>query len=32
MSAWFTLTQGRLRSIPDYTDPGIKAAPNASAF
>jgi transcriptional regulator with XRE-family HTH domain len=30
MSAWFALTQGRLRSILDYTDAGIKAAPNAS--
>jgi transcriptional regulator with XRE-family HTH domain len=30
MSAWFALTQGRLRSIPDYTDAGINAAPHAS--
>jgi hypothetical protein len=31
MSAWFALTQGRLRSIPDYVDAGINAAPHASA-
>jgi transcriptional regulator with XRE-family HTH domain len=30
MSAWFALTQGRLRSILAYTDAGIKAAPHAS--
>ncbi len=30
MSAWFALTQGRLRSIPDYVDAGINAAPHAS--
>ncbi len=30
MSAWFALTQGRLRSIPDYADAGINAAPHAS--
>ncbi|MGH3772150.1 MAG: helix-turn-helix domain-containing protein [Pseudonocardiaceae bacterium] len=30
MSAWFALTQGRLRSVLDYADAGIKAAPQAS--
>jgi tetratricopeptide (TPR) repeat protein len=30
MSAWFALTQGRLRSVLDYTDAGINAAPNSS--
>lgn len=30
MSAWFALTQGRLRSIPDYVEAGINAAPHAS--
>ncbi len=30
VSAWFALTQGRLRSVLDYTDAGIKAAPHAS--
>jgi transcriptional regulator with XRE-family HTH domain len=30
MSAWFALTQGRLRSVLDYADAGIKAAPHAS--
>jgi hypothetical protein len=30
MSAWFALTHGRLRSIPDYVDAGINAAPHAS--
>ncbi|HKR50374.1 MAG TPA: helix-turn-helix transcriptional regulator, partial [Pseudonocardiaceae bacterium] len=30
MSAWFALTQGRLRSVLDYTDAGINAAPHAS--
>ena len=30
MSAWFAITQGRLRSIPDYVDAGINAAPHAS--
>jgi tetratricopeptide (TPR) repeat protein len=30
MSAWFALTQGRLRSVLDYADAGIKAAPKAS--
>ncbi|HZA18083.1 MAG TPA: helix-turn-helix transcriptional regulator [Pseudonocardiaceae bacterium] len=30
MSAWFALTQGRLRSVPDYVDAGINAAPHAS--
>lgn len=30
MSAWFALTQGRLRSVPDYADAGLKAAPHAS--
>lgn len=30
MSAWFALTQGRYRSIPDYVDAGIAAAPHAS--
>jgi transcriptional regulator with XRE-family HTH domain len=30
MSAWFALTQGRLRSIPDYVDAGTNAAPHAS--
>jgi len=30
MSAWFALTQGRLRSIAEYVDAGIDAAPHAS--
>jgi transcriptional regulator with XRE-family HTH domain len=30
MSAWFAITQGRLRSIPDYVQAGINAAPHAS--
>lgn len=30
MSAWFALTQGRLRSVLDYADTGINAAPHAS--
>ncbi len=30
MSAWFALTQGRLRSVAEYTEAGTKAAPNAS--
>jgi transcriptional regulator with XRE-family HTH domain len=30
MSAWFALTQGRLRSVLDYADAGIKVAPHAS--
>ncbi|MGB8202812.1 MAG: helix-turn-helix transcriptional regulator, partial [Pseudonocardiaceae bacterium] len=30
MSAWFALTQGRLRSVLDYAAAGIKAAPYAS--
>lgn len=30
MSAWFALTQGRLRSVEEYTEAGTKAAPNAS--
>lgn len=30
MSAWFALTQGRLRSVAEYTDAGSHAAPNAS--
>ena len=30
MSAWFALTQGRLRSVHDYTEAGINAAPHAS--
>ncbi|MGH3864709.1 MAG: helix-turn-helix domain-containing protein [Pseudonocardiaceae bacterium] len=30
MSAWFALTQGRLRSVLDYADAGITAAPHAS--
>lgn len=30
MGAWFAITQGRLRSIPDYVDAGINAAPHAS--
>ena len=30
MSAWFAITQGRLRSIPDYVEAGITAAPHAS--
>jgi transcriptional regulator with XRE-family HTH domain len=30
MSAWFALTQGRLRSVLDYADAGIKAARHAS--
>ncbi|MGH3833656.1 MAG: helix-turn-helix domain-containing protein [Pseudonocardiaceae bacterium] len=30
MSAWFALTQGRLRSVLDYADAGIKAAPHSS--
>jgi hypothetical protein len=30
MSAWFAITQGRLRSIPDYVEAGINAAPHAS--
>lgn len=30
MSAWFAITQGRLRSIPDYVAAGITAAPHAS--
>lgn len=30
MSAWFALTQGRLRSVLDYADAGIRAAPRAS--
>lgn len=30
MSAWFAITQGRLRSISDYVDAGINAAPHAS--
>jgi transcriptional regulator with XRE-family HTH domain len=30
MSAWFALTQGRLRSVLDYADAGINAAPTAS--
>ncbi|MGH3873917.1 MAG: helix-turn-helix domain-containing protein [Pseudonocardiaceae bacterium] len=29
MSAWFALTQGRLRSVLDYADAGINAAPQA---
>jgi len=30
MSAWFALTQGRLRSVAEYTEAGTKAAPNSS--
>jgi helix-turn-helix protein len=30
LSAWFALTQGRLRSVADYSEAGTKAAPNAS--
>jgi hypothetical protein len=30
LSAWFALTQGRLRSVADYAEAGTKAAPNAS--
>ncbi len=30
MSAWFAITQGRLRSIPDYVEAGINAASHAS--
>lgn len=30
MSAWFAITQGRLRSVLDYVEAGIKAAPRAS--
>ncbi len=30
MNAWFALTQGRLRSVLDYTDAGINAASHAS--
>jgi transcriptional regulator with XRE-family HTH domain len=30
MSAWFAITQGRLRSVPDYVEAGINAAPHAS--
>ncbi|MGH3976859.1 MAG: helix-turn-helix domain-containing protein [Pseudonocardiaceae bacterium] len=30
MSAWFALTQGRLRLIPNYVDAGVQAAPHAS--
>jgi transcriptional regulator with XRE-family HTH domain len=30
MSAWFALTQGRYRSMPDYVEAGIAAAPHAS--
>lgn len=30
MSAWFALTQGRLRSVLDYAEAGINAAPQAS--
>ena len=30
MSAWFAITQGRLRSIPDYVEAGINAAPHSS--
>jgi transcriptional regulator with XRE-family HTH domain len=30
MSAWFALTQGRLRSALDYADAGLTAAPHAS--
>jgi transcriptional regulator with XRE-family HTH domain len=30
MSAWFALTQRRLRSVNDYAQAGIDAAPNAS--
>lgn len=30
MSAWFAVTQGRLRSVPGYVEAGIRAAPHAS--
>lgn len=30
MSAWFAITQGRLRSVSDYVEAGINAAPHAS--
>lgn len=30
MSAWFALTQGRLRTVPGYVEAGIRAAPHAS--
>jgi tetratricopeptide (TPR) repeat protein len=30
MSAWFAITQARLRSVSDYVEAGIKAAPHAS--
>ncbi|MGH3874791.1 MAG: hypothetical protein ACRDSR_25360 [Pseudonocardiaceae bacterium] len=30
MSAWFALNRGRLRSVLDYADAGITAAPSAS--
>ncbi|HET9253591.1 MAG TPA: helix-turn-helix transcriptional regulator [Pseudonocardiaceae bacterium] len=30
LSAWFAITQGRLRSVPDYVEAGITAAPHAS--
>ncbi len=30
MSAWFALTQGRLRAVPDFAVAGINAAPHAS--
>jgi transcriptional regulator with XRE-family HTH domain len=30
LSSWFALTQGRLRSVPEYAEAGTKAAPNSS--
>jgi tetratricopeptide (TPR) repeat protein len=30
MSAWFAITQGRLRSVPGYAEAGINTAPHAS--
>jgi DNA-binding XRE family transcriptional regulator len=30
MSAWFAITQGRLRSVADYVEAGINAAPHSS--
>lgn len=32
LSAWFALTQGRLRSVPGYAEAGMAAAPNSSVI